>query len=1021
MFPPLRRIAPPLAGGRRAALTFLAARSGLLICALFLLVGLATAGDYGVNYDESNQRHTAQANLNYILGHADRIEKIHHDHDRVYGIALELPLLLAERALGLEDYHYVHRLRLTLTHLFFILGAFCCYRLACQLFNNRLIALLALLLFLLHPRIYAHSFVNSKDLPFLSMFAITLYLLERAFRRDTVGAFVLLGVVVGLLTNLRIMGIMLLPAVIAMRGLDWFYAAGGPERKGILLTAGLFILTAGLTVYALSPYAWTNPVDYLTANLALAVNHPTIWPQLFQGEWLLSDQLPPHYAAVWFALTAPPLFLLLGLVGMAAAAVWVCRRPGAALRNSRRRFVLLLLACFLLPPLAALALDANQYDGWRHFYFLYAPFCLLAALGGGWLATTLARRRRWRIGVYGLAAAGLGLTLLQLIQLHPLQYVYFNFLADRTTPGQLRTQYEMDYWQLAPRAGLEDLRELHPGETLAVRLANHWHLESLPADDRRRLRLAGPGRRADYELMEQVNDRSRPDLAFNARYIHRYANPLVALRPMDAARMTAAAITAYQEMYQQAVADEPILRTDYNVYRQGNRLVFIKENCPPESPDAWFGVRPFPPATETAPPDWWQPGPAASFSNHRVQLEDVCLAVIQLPAAAGGDIMLSRRNLGQYEPEGDPVWEGFYSLSKPGLRELSAPGRPAAADPDAFAVFLDQGEGRHRLLYAKAECSTAAYETPIFLHIYPENPSDLPFYLWENGQDNRDFSLARYGGRLDGECLAAIPMPDYPVAAIRTGQEEGWEVNIYPPAAPGVLQGVYAAVAESPPSVQAAFALYLRDNRLIYLRESCAAADTAAGFFLHIVPEDAAVLPAERRPVGFDNRDFTFERWGGHFYGKCLAAVPLPGYPIASIRTGQAGVWDANLYPPADPGRLAAVYQSLAKREPAARAVFALYLRHNRLIYLRESCAAADTAAGFILHIIPENTADLPPARQAAGFANRDFAFDHWGGHFDGKCLASLPLPDYPVKAIRTGQHIPGPGELWVVTLPVSP
>ena len=172
--------------------------------------------------------------------------------------------------------------------------------------------------------------------------------------------------------------------------------------------------------------------------------------------------------------------------------------------------------------------------------------------------------------------------------------------------------------------------------------------------------------------------------------------------------------------------------------------------------------------------------------------------------------------------------------------------------------------------------------------------------------------------------------------------------------------------------------------------------------------------------MGFDNWDFDFERWGGYFDGECLASVPLPGYPIAAIRTGQAGVWAVDLYPPADPGRLAAVAETLAKREPAARGVFDLYLRHNRLIYWRETCAAGDTAAGFLLHIIPRNGADLPPERQAAGFANGDFAFEHWGAHFDGKCLASVPLPDYPVKTIRAGQHLPGQGELWVVTLPVE-
>ena len=312
MFLPPLSISSQLVGRRRAGLNFLTAHSGLIVCALFLLAGLALAGDYGIATDEEEQRRIAQANLNYILGQDYIIDELHI----LFGAAFELPLLLAERALGLEDYYYIHRLRLTLTHLFFIVGAFFCYRLACHLFGNRLIALFALLIFLLHPRIYAHSFVNSKDLPFLSMFVLALYLLERAFRRDTAGAFILLGIAVGLLTNLRIMGVMLLAAVVAMRGLDLFYAGNWPERKAILLTAGLFLLAAGLTWYAVTPFAWANPIDYLAASLNLTANHPVVPPwQLFQGERLPSTDLPPHYNAVWFGITTPPLIMLLGLAG----------------------------------------------------------------------------------------------------------------------------------------------------------------------------------------------------------------------------------------------------------------------------------------------------------------------------------------------------------------------------------------------------------------------------------------------------------------------------------------------------------------------------------------------------------------------------------------------------------------------------------------------------------------------------------------------------------------------------------
>ena len=883
MFPPLRQIYPRFSDRSRAALNFLTVHSGLLICALFLLAGLVLAGDYGVNQDEQRQREIAIVNLKYILGQDPADNPVIKPSDRFYGVAFELPLLLAERLPGMDDYHYVHRLRLTLTHLFFIIAAFCCYRLAYHLGGNRLIALLALLLFLLHPRLYAHSYLNSKDLPFLSMFMIALYLLERAFRRDTAGAFILLGLAVGLLTNLRIAGIMLLPAALAMRGLDLFHAADGPERKGILLTAGLFLLTAGLTFYAVTPYVWANPVAALAASLDLTVNHPVIAvvSVLFQGEWIPSDQLPPHYLPVWFSITTPPLVMLLGLVGIAAVAVKALRRPGAVFRNNRLRFLLLLLAGFLLPPLAAVLLGSDLFNGWRHFYFVYGPFGLLAALGGGGLLAALSRQRRGAVGLYGLAGLGLGLILFQMAQLHPLQYSYFNFLVDRATPEYLRTQYPLDHWELAFRNGLEYLLKRHPGKIMVV-LVEEKHRETLPPAARQRLPRGG-GRGADYELTNPF-DPSRLDLAFNSVYRRFYNNTLVAVRPLDDSLMTPAAVAAYRELYRQAVAGEPISRGDYNVYRNDQRLTFIRENCPADSPEAWLGVKVFPHNPETY-PDFRGDRSYVAYGNYGVRLGDTCLAVLQLPDYAQGDLILIQRNSdipGQREE--------LYSLSRPGLRELIAQGRrkqPQPARPDTFTVFLDLAEGRNRLLYAKPHCSQAEYETPVTLHIYPETLADLPFYLWQGGLDNRDFPLPAYGGRPGGECVAVFPLPDYPIAAIHTGQAGRWEVNLYPPTEPDRLRATYAALSTVLPNARAAFDLYLQDNRLIYLRESCAAADTAAGFFLHIVPEDRGDLPPERQAAGFANLDFAFARRGGFFDGKCLAAVALPNYPIKEIRTGQ--------------------------------------------------------------------------------------------------------------------------------------
>ena len=135
----------------------------------------------------------------------------------------------------MEDSRRVYLARHLLTHLSFLAGGFFAWLLTYRMFGNRVVALLAMLIFLLHPRLYAHSFFNSKDIPFLAMFMAALYLVHRAFRRDTVWSFALCGAGAGLLINARIMGVMLVPAVLGMLALDGFHAmsrgGGGGGKK----------------------------------------------------------------------------------------------------------------------------------------------------------------------------------------------------------------------------------------------------------------------------------------------------------------------------------------------------------------------------------------------------------------------------------------------------------------------------------------------------------------------------------------------------------------------------------------------------------------------------------------------------------------------------------------------------------------------------------------------------------------------------------------------------------------------
>ena len=82
--------------------------------------------------------------------------------------------------------------------------------------------------------------------------------------------------------------------------------------------------------------------------------------------------------------------------------------------------------------------------------------------------------------------------------------------------------------------------------------------------------------------------------------------------------------------------------------------------------------------------------------------------------------------------------------------------------------------------------------------------------------------------------------------------------------------------------------VYLRDDTLVYAKEPCVPEDVDATFFLHVDPIDPDDLPGPRRRAGYDNLDFRFDDHGGSLNGGvCAVEVPLPGYGIEAIRTGQ--------------------------------------------------------------------------------------------------------------------------------------
>ena len=233
------------------------------------------------------------------------------------------------------------------------------------------------------------------------------------------------------------------------------------------------------------------------------------------------------------------------------------------------------------------------------------------------------------------------------------------------------------------------------------------------------------------------------------------------------------------------------------------------------------------------------------------------------------------------------------------------------------------------------------------------------------------------------------------------------------------LPAAWASIAAREPDLRAAFDLRLGGGALTWARDPCGGGLDRTPFYLEAVPADAGDLPADRAAAGFETFSFLLSERGVRFDGKCMARLELPDYPIAGVRTGQRAeglppVWEASL-PVEDasfPRGTASWRETAAAATPALSSAFEVSLDGRTLHYVRDGCADADVEARFFLHVTPLDAADLPEERREAGFANLDFAFGDRGLRHGGLCLASVPLPEYGIARVRTGQF-EGGARLW--------
>jgi hypothetical protein len=456
-----------------------------LIFTILFIIGFNNFKDYGISWDEPAQRLIGEISYNYLFNDDHTLNTF---HDADYGVGIELPLFMLEKALNLQDSMEIYQMRHLGSHLFFLVCLLCGYQLIFKLFKNRWLALAGVLFFVLNPLIYAHSFFNTKDIPFMAMFLVCFLFIYKAFQSYRLSAFLFAGMASGLLMNLRIMGVMLVLFVIGFIIVDLVVNWEEKHFKSKAIKSLLvFILAFLSTLYLSWPYLYEHPIEHLTKAFSNMSKFRWSRDVLYFGELIEATKLPWHYGVVWFAITTPLVYLVLGFAGFLTITFKLIAKPFGVFKNGEERHLLIYVLCFIVPLIAVIVFKSVLYDGWRHLYFIYPPFVLLAVYS---LHKIIQSRFRWvGTGVIILAFATSGWFM---FRYHPNQHVFFNAIVNRGESEHIRHQFELDYWGVSYLQGIKAVLELDDSPVIEIQMANApgvYNLDMLSKNDRARINL----------------------------------------------------------------------------------------------------------------------------------------------------------------------------------------------------------------------------------------------------------------------------------------------------------------------------------------------------------------------------------------------------------------------------------------------------------------------------------------------------------------------------------------------------
>lgn len=399
---------------------------GIILTVLFLLIGIATLGDYGLTWDFhfhffSGAHFFGLKPIDVEPRTLPYVEPDPRNTARLpYGPFVQIvpfaSWLLFYKYLNVLPYDVAYNLPIVIAG---VLGITVLYFFLSEAINWR-VGLIAAIFLMLTPRYFADIHNDMKDAPLAAVFAFNIWMLWRLATYRRFKDLVFASIAFALAFNTKINSIFI-PVIFAA----WCMVLNIKKTKFELL----YFLVAPTAAFLLWWFFWGDPIGQLKLAVSTFGGGADNIEVLLGGQWFCAGSTVPWYYPFWYlAITTPLPILFFFFIGL----ISLIRRI--------RPISLLLLLWFFLPLTRYLLPKIAVIDGVRHFEEVLYPIAAIAAVG----AVNLSRKIK-NIKVIALITIIIFLILLKnIIVYHPFQIAYYNELV-----GGVRGafgNYDLDYW-----------------------------------------------------------------------------------------------------------------------------------------------------------------------------------------------------------------------------------------------------------------------------------------------------------------------------------------------------------------------------------------------------------------------------------------------------------------------------------------------------------------------------------------------------------------------------------------------